>query len=1047
MCVIVGQAGCHRGVIEAISAKIVRTLSMCTLLTWFVTAAGALDPHTLISQYGHTAWRAQDGFPSQIVSITQTTDGYIWIVAEDGESLFRFDGVRFVRWIPPDRRFPLHAVNSVLGARDGSLWIGASQGLVRWKDGQYTNYTTPEASAGINAILEDHTGKIWVTRYGMTVESGSLCWVNGSALECYGKKYGNPSRYGFGITEDSTGDIWFASSELYRWHHGSFSTYLAEQTRNQSGPNLPQVIASPSGNIWAGIDGTGPKAGVQKFSDGKWSSYVVPGFDGRTVMGTTLFVDKRQELWVGTTSNGLTHVHDGVTDHYGAADGLSSDGVDCLFEDREGNLWVGTDGGVDLFRNNAVASFTKAQGLVGNDVNAILTINRDSVWVSDDEGLSVIQTGASTSVRRPIISGHSVQSMFLDSLGQVWLNVDKRLVTYQNGQYAELKKADGTPPVEIWAVATFAEDTAGNLWVLNRTDNPQNDDLVVIRDRRVQQVFHLGESLTAYLVADPHGGIWTLTEQGVLKHYLDGIVHQSTRFDREFSPTNLSVDADDTVWVATNRGLIRWRDGKLALLDSRNGLPCSGIYSALQDDRGSHWLRARCGILRIAADQWDRWAKSPDSKIQVTAFGALDGFRFGTWAGAVSPAVAKTRDGKIWFANGTSVLMVDPGRDASLPPSPVHIEELVADHQTYDSPDNVALPHLRGTLEIDYTALSFKIPQRVQFRYKLEGHDEGWQDAGTRRQAFYNDLSPGKYRFRVIACNSDGVWNEAGTFVDFSIRPAWYQTLWFRLCCAVAFLLMLWGAYLLRIRQVESQFAARLDVRVDERTRIARELHDTLLQSFQGAVFQFQAARRLFLRNADNVSQVMDEAIQAAEAGITEGRLAIHDLRPEAAIQRGLPDLLNAAGRELAEAQEPNELVPGFRVTVEGEARSLVLPVQDEIYRIAREVIRNAFRHAAAGLIEVEIRYDDDHLRLRIRDDGKGIDPKILEVGGRSRHWGIPGMRERAKRIGSQLDFWSEKDAGTEAELKVPAAKVYEKRQTNKRFRLFRWKSRDGQHS
>ena len=207
MCVIVGQAGCHRGVIEAISAKIVRTLSMCTLLTWFVTAAGALDPHTLISQYGHTAWRAQDGFPSQIVSITQTTDGYIWIVAEDGESLFRFDGVRFVRWIPPDRRFPLHAVNSVLGARDGSLWIGASQGLVRWKDGQYTNYTTPESSAGINAILEDHTGKIWVTRYGMTVESGSLCWVNGSALECYGKKYGNPSRYGFGITEDSTGDL------------------------------------------------------------------------------------------------------------------------------------------------------------------------------------------------------------------------------------------------------------------------------------------------------------------------------------------------------------------------------------------------------------------------------------------------------------------------------------------------------------------------------------------------------------------------------------------------------------------------------------------------------------------------------------------------------------------------------------------------------------------------------------------------------------------------------------------------------------------------
>jgi signal transduction histidine kinase len=252
------------------------------------------------------------------------------------------------------------------------------------------------------------------------------------------------------------------------------------------------------------------------------------------------------------------------------------------------------------------------------------------------------------------------------------------------------------------------------------------------------------------------------------------------------------------------------------------------------------------------------------------------------------------------------------------------------------------------------------------------------------------------------------------------------------------FLVSLWLLYQFRIRQLQRELNAGVEARVQERTRIARDLHDTLLQSFQGATFQFQAARRLFLRNADNVSQVMDEAIQAAEEGITEGRAAIRDLRPEPAAQRDLPTLLNAAGRELEDTQELNTNRPSFRVTVEGKERSLALLVQDEIYRIARELIRNAFHHAAASLIEVEIRYDEDQLRIRIRDDGKGIDPKILKAGGQPGHWGIPGMRERAQRIGSQLKFWSETGGGTEVELTVPGAVAYETHRNGHRFRLFR---------
>lgn len=282
------------------------------------------------------------------------------------------------------------------------------------------------------------------------------------------------------------------------------------------------------------------------------------------------------------------------------------------------------------------------------------------------------------------------------------------------------------------------------------------------------------------------------------------------------------------------------------------------------------------------------------------------------------------------------------------------------------------------------------------------------------------------------------MWNETGAFLNFSVLPAYYQTVWFKLLCAAAFLALLWALYLIRLQQLRRQFTIGTEARVNERTRVARELHDTLLQSFQGAVFQFQAARKLLLRNADNAMQVVDEAIHAAEEGISEGRTAIHDLRPEPAGRHDLPELLKATGHELAGAQRPDGHPPNFSVIVEGKQQTLPPMIQDEVYRISREMIRNAFAHAVASHIEVEIRYDEDQLRVRIRDDGKGIDAKILEQGGRSGHWGISGIRERAQRIGAQLAFWSDLGAGTEVQLTVPGSIAYKKHRDGHRFRLFR---------
>jgi signal transduction histidine kinase len=375
----------------------------------------------------------------------------------------------------------------------------------------------------------------------------------------------------------------------------------------------------------------------------------------------------------------------------------------------------------------------------------------------------------------------------------------------------------------------------------------------------------------------------------------------------------------------------------------------------------------------------------------------------------------------------------------------VHIEEIIADRRSYAVARNLSLPPITRDLEIDYTALSFMAPQKVRFRYKLEGHDVNWQEPGTRRQAFYSDLPPRRYRFHVIACNNDRVWNEAGATLDFRVMPAWYQTIWFRISCAGGFVLLLWALYRLRLQQLQRQFNMTLEARIGERTRIARELHDTLLQSLHGLMFRFQAARNMLPGRPEQAMQDLDGAIARTEQAIAESRGAIRDLRSEPVAQSDLAELLTAMGQELAVFEGANRDGPVFRVIVEGERRRLCPLLHEEVYGIARELLRNAFQHASACRIEAEIRYDGDLFRLRVRDDGKGIDPEVLEAGGRTGHWGLPGVRERAQKLGARLDFWSEAGAGTEVQLTVPAAVAYEKSRDGAGFRLFR-KTRIHEH-
>jgi signal transduction histidine kinase len=390
--------------------------------------------------------------------------------------------------------------------------------------------------------------------------------------------------------------------------------------------------------------------------------------------------------------------------------------------------------------------------------------------------------------------------------------------------------------------------------------------------------------------------------------------------------------------------------------------------------------------------------------------------------------------------------MVDPDHlDLNPVPPPVHVEQVIAQGRSYTTSDQQRLPPHTRDIEIDYTALSFVSPQRVFFRVMLQGHDTQWSDVGARRSAFYTNLGPGTFRFLVRACNNGGVWNDQGAAFEFVILPAWYQTLWVRLLAFLSLALLGYGLFLLRVRQYAEAMRARFNERLDERVRIARELHDTLLQSFHGLLFQFQGARNLLPGRPESAMQAMDDAILATEQALGEGRDAIRDLRPNVATEHDLSELLTAAGQELAVILATNGHLTGFRVIVEGKPRKVSPTIQDETYRIGSEVIRNAFNHADASNIEVEIRFDEHEMRLRIRDDGKGIDPGALEGSGRPGHWGLQGIRERAERIGSRLNFWSEAGAGTEVELRIPAAIAYEKERRGHRFRLLYRGGRNGE--
>jgi signal transduction histidine kinase/ligand-binding sensor domain-containing protein len=994
------------------------------ILLAFCPWAFALNPSLDVSQYAHTSWKIRDGFiTGSIFTMAQTPDGYLWFGTAFG--LFRFDGTRPVRWQPPGgAQLPSQRIDPLLVGRDGTLWIATDKGLASWRNGKLMTY--PEVNGRrIDSLLQDAEGTLWLG----VGNPGRLCAVRAAKTQCYGAgSFGQsiPALY-----QDHKGNLWVSSETgLWRWAPGRPENYTvpgkAVRVHELLEDDKGTLLMATSSSLGV-ISGAGE--GLKQLVDRKFRSYPLPDVAGQ-FKPTRVLRSSDGSLWVGTLQ-GLLHVYQGRVDKF---TGLSGGTVFRIFEDREGSVWVSTQDGLDRFREFAAPTISVEQGLSNSAVHGLQATPDGSIWISAANGLSRWQNGHVTQIANNGLR-KTAYALGRYDRERLWIGAREGLFYFDGHRFVS------APGVSGGSIFSMAGDRQGGVWI-------SNDEGLFYRTPKgaIQRVgwdrFGHKNPAADLLLDESQGGLWLGFVDGGVAYLSDGQVRSSYNTADGLSNgavTALQRSSDGVVWVATAGGLSRVQDGRVTTLTSKNGLPCDGVSSVIEDNEHSLWLYMPCGLVRIARSEVDSWVSDSNRSVRTAVFDSSDGVRTSGVTGQRRPLMTKSPDGKIWFAPPDAVSFIDPHHLAfnNLPP-PVHIERITGDGKPHDAASRLRLPALTRDLEIDYNALSLVAPEKNRFKYKLESYNRDWQDAGNRRQAFYSNLPPGNYTFRVMASNNSGVWNEAGDSVDFSIDPAYYQTLWFRLSLVAAFFGLLWALYRYRLHQLAREFNAQLEGRVDERTRIARELHDTLLQSFQAALFEIQAARNLLSKGREEAIQTLDTAIGTAQDAIVEGRDAIHDLRDTAAPQAHLEQLLKTAGQELASSNVSDGNRPAFQVTVEGPAQTLSPVLQDEVYQIGREVLRNAFRHARASRIEAEIRYSDRQLRLRIRDDGKGIDRKVLEAGMLPGHWGLPGIRERAKRIGARLVFWSEAGAGTEVELAVPSRIAYEKSTARRRFGLFR---------
>jgi len=1000
-------------------AKWKPTIIALGMLASFCSVGIGEDTYAGLDRYAHNAWTPQNSaLRSSVQTIAQTRDGYLWLGTES--ALIRFDGVRMAPWMPPrGQELPPGPVEVLYAGHDGTLWIGTYGGLASWKDGRLTPYPALSKTV-ILALFEDREGTLWVGT--LEFPTAKVCAVRNGGVTCDDEN-GNLGNGVISFNEDGDGNLWAgAASGLWRWRPGTPTRYL-------SNPFSDGLSMAP-GDHGSGLTVVLDRGIVRQIVAGKLIDYPLAGVPS-PLTAKHLLRDRRGGLWIGTDSHGLVYSYQGKSRLFTHNDGLSSDQVNALLEDREGTVWAATSEGLDSFRELPVPSLSATEGLSSNTVGAVLAARDGSVWIGTRTGVNRWKDGlirTYTTRNNPGLPDDQIGSLFEDERGRIWVSTEHGLAVFEDGRFTVI------PSVPPGQINSIAGDQKGGLWLSLARDS--REGLAHLVNGKLTERMpwaQVGGTPGSGLVPDQDGGVWTGLLDGGIVHFRAGHIEKlplngAGSGARIF---NIYRGHDGALWAAGEGGLNRIANGRVSTLTIANGLPCNAVHWIIEDDRSSYWVYTRCGLLRIAQSDLDSWVADPKHKIQTTIFDGADGVQLVPLPSPFRPHVTKSSDGKIWFQNGNKVGMIDPSRMAgnALPP-PVHIEQITADGKTYEAAAGLHLPPRVRNIAIEYTALSLVAPDKVRFRYKLEPQDPDWRELTNDRKVQYSNLGPGAYHFRLIASNNSGVWNETGDVLEFAIAPAYYQTHWFHAGVATFCYALLFVLYRRRLRRIAHEYNVRLEERVEERSRIARDLHDTLLQTFQGLMLRFQVVDELL--PPGRAKDELEATLECGDQAVVEARNAVHDLRSSATTTNDLAYALRALGDELA-----GDATGTFRLVVEGRARDLNPIVRDEIYRIAREALRNVVTHSGASRIEAEIIYEEQGIRLRVRDDGKGIPPEILDQG-RAGHYGLTGMRERARSIGAKLTISSGEGIGTEVNVTVPAAIAYGKPPAWSRFLPFR---------
>jgi signal transduction histidine kinase/ligand-binding sensor domain-containing protein len=1021
-----------RIIAHLLGARLLGARSLGAGLVGFLisTHAWALDPTRSIEQFHHTAWTIADGMPADIWAITQTPDGYLWLGSVNG--LFRFDGVHVERYAAD--LLPSPSIHALAATPSGGLWIGYERpvGVIsRLENGVVTNFAiNAPSSTSVHRIALGPDNTVWAAT------PDKILRLDGNRWEAIDSDWGSSlGESGGGVLAfDVAGDgvVWAKNQHGLSYLRPGGARFL--QARGYAGGD-GAFARTPDGRLWT-LDGASGRLYALPDLRQSADEATPPPRRGMVVSGAQqgpLLLDRDGTLWcAGYSGGGLCRIRpprsdvapdkDAAPDRFTARDGLSADLVHTMFEDREGNIWVGTSLGLDRFRPANVV--TEARIPVGFR-NRFIQSTPDGLYAYTGWSGTESRTSDGTESLYRILP-HDTPQLFIanvgrlrgmdvnDKTGIVWMTTPKGVQPMTNGALGPpVGLPDGVPGNMVFSAVA---DRQGALWLSVFGHGVYRQDGYGWKPVPV----HSELGATGVLIADPNGSIWVRYSGGALFRVTGEKVE-------DFSRNSLNI-GDITFIKSDDRGLIIGGESGIARVDGDHfyalraaSVPALSVVTGFAETKdGSTWIFTQAGILRVNTEALEAALRNSDGKtLSYELIDSRDGLAGAPYGSVYGNTVATDSDGRVWFATGRGLVWIDPNNLYHNPlPPPVAIHSLKANGREYASPTEMSLAAGTSGVEIDYTALSLSIPERVRFRYKLDGVDDDWVDAGDRRQAFYTRLGPGQYQFHVIAANNDGVWNNDGATFAFTVPPTFLQSTPFKALCVIAGVALLWFAYRARLAQVSTRMRAQLETRLSERERIARELHDTLLQGFQGLMLRFQAV-------ADSIPadqparRLIEDTMARGDEVLAEGRDRVRDLRGTDTV-----DDLAQALRDAAKKVVSGAFV-GFRVIVEGTPRQLHPIVCDELIKIATEAIQNSSRHAHAKNIEVHIMYRRSALEARIRDDGVGIDAKIIETGGRKGHFGLTGMRERTRKIKGEFKLSSGTNIGTEIEICVPAALAY----------------------